>query len=110
MKRYYWSRAQWSMHEAIFDRFVELAAHHSFIPTIVFLPGTGDIPIDKRRRAWLQEYSQEHNVPFLDLSAPIHNAGKQAFIRDNPHYNPYGHQIVAKELYYFLAEQVVNDR
>ena len=39
----------------------------------------------------------------IDLSDPIHKIGNQAFIVDNPHLSPAGHQVIAQELDRFLS-------
>lgn len=104
-----YSKATWKLHEAILDRFLELAALHSFAPVIIFMPGTADTKSDKERRLWLRQYAERNRTPFMDLSDPIHKAGQdQAFIEGDPHLSPYGHKLVANELRRFLTERVLN--
>jgi len=104
LDRLLWERTsrQWDLNRAILDRFEELATQRHFQAAIMFLPGSGDTAEDKERRAWLKQYSDSHATPFLDPSDAIHRAGNDAFIPDNPHYGPAGHQILAKELDSFL--------
>jgi hypothetical protein len=109
----YWSRtkAEFRLNRAILNRFLALGEMHEFKLAIIFIPGTHDTKADKRRRAWLRQYAQEHNVPFLDLSEVIHNAAtkQELFIPGNPHWNPEGHRIAATEVGRFLAIDVIKD-
>jgi hypothetical protein len=109
----YWSRtkAQFQLNRAILDRFLALSKMHGFDVAVIFLPGTHDTKTDKHRRAWLRQYSLEHSVPFLDLSEAIHTAAakKELYLPRNPHWNPEGHRIVAIEIGYFLANDVIKD-
>jgi hypothetical protein len=85
---------------------------HHFNVAVIFLPGTHDTKADKRRQAWLRQYSKEHGIPFLDLSETIHKAAskQELFIPGNPHWNPEGHRVAAIEIDRFLANDVVKDR
>jgi hypothetical protein len=106
-KRFLWNRmsGERALNQAILDRFEDLAAQQPFEKAILFLPGTDDTPADRERRSWLRQYAGHHATPFLDLSDAIHELGKQAFIEDNPHYSPAGHQVLARELDRFLSER-----
>jgi len=95
--------AERKLNQAILDRFEELGDQQPFRKLILFLPGTGDTPADKERRAWLKAYASQHATPYLDLSDAMHQAGAQAFMQDNPHYSPLGHNVVARELDRFLS-------
>jgi hypothetical protein len=101
-----WNRTtwQWDLNQAILDRFEELGDQQHFQKVIMFLPGTADTTDDQQRRSWLRQYASRHATPFLDPSDAIHKVGKQAFIPENPHYNPVGHQVLARELDRFLRE------
>lgn len=109
----YWSRtrALFRLNRAILERFQALGKIHEFNLAIIFIPGTYDTKGDKYRRAWLWQYAQEHNVPFLDLSDAIHSAAakQELFIPGNPHWNPNGHRIAATEIERFLIRDVVNN-
>lgn len=94
---------QWDLNRAILDRFEELADKQPFRKAIIFLPGVADTKSDQERRSWLRHYASQHATPFLDLSDPIHKMGRQAFIRGDPHLNPAGHELVARELDRFLG-------
>jgi len=99
--------AYWDVHEAILDRFRELADEHDFGLGIVFLPGRADVSVDRDRRAWLADYSGRFGVPFLDLTEPVHRPPRsEVFIRGNPHWNPAGHRLVADELQSFVDENL----
>ena len=98
---------QWDLNQAILDRFEQLADQQPFQKAIIFLPGTDDTRADQERRSWLRQYASRHATPFLDLSDAIHKMGKQVFIKDNPHLNPAGHQVLARELDRFLSERVL---
>lgn len=109
----YWSRtgAEFQLNRAILDRFLSIGEMHHFNVAIIFLPGTYDTKADRRRQAWLWQYSQEHGVPFLDLSETIHKtaAKQELFIHENPHWNPEGHRVAAIEIERFLASDVIKD-
>jgi len=110
LHKIYWkvSRMEYKLMEAILLRFIELSNLHHFVPAIIFIPGTSDTVPDKERRQWLGLFAQEKAIPFLDLSAPIHEVSRnEAFIPKNYHFNPHGHEIVARELHRFLTEKVV---
>jgi hypothetical protein len=96
---------QWDLDQAILDRFEELGDQQHFRKAIVFLPGRGDNQGDQERRRWLRQYASRRATPFLDLSDPIHKMGSQVFIEGDPHLNVAGHELVARELDRFLAEQ-----
>jgi hypothetical protein len=109
----YWhyTNTEFHLNAAILDRFLQLARLHAFVPAIIFLPGRTDAPIDKKRRAWLRQYTQQSATPFLDLTEPIHQAHRhQVFIPRNWHLNPYGHQLVATALQHFISEQALPRR
>ncbi|MDT8303197.1 MAG: SGNH/GDSL hydrolase family protein [Sedimentisphaerales bacterium] len=110
----YWSRtgAEFQLNRAILDRFLTLGKIYEFNLAIIFLPGTHDTKADKRRRAWLLQYTHEYEVPFLDLSETIHKAAikQELFIPGNPHWNPEGHRVAAIEIDRFLASDVVKVR
>jgi hypothetical protein len=114
INRAYWkySEAEWELIEAILDRFVELSDVYGFLPVIIFLPGTCDCPSDKVRRTWLGQYAKRHGTPFLDLTASIHKPRREraVFIKGNPHYNPYGHRIIAENVRHFLKTRLQNSR
>jgi hypothetical protein len=95
---------QWNLNQAILDRFEQLADQQHFQKAIIFLPGRDDTRADRERRSWVGKYAGSHGTPFLDLSDPVHKMGARAFIQDNPHLNPAGHQVVARELDRFLSE------
>ena len=94
------------LNAAILDRFLELAGLHGFEPAIVFLPAKRHFRGDKKRRDWLQQYSESNGIPFLDLTHVIQGSAGKAFIPRNPHYNPYGHQIVAAALHRLLIKHL----
>jgi len=99
-----YTSATFPLNEAILDRVVELGAQHRFTPAIVFAPGPRDWSDDRRRRRWLGAYAEHRHVPFLDLTEPVQAAGAEAlYLRDDAHWNPEGHRLVARELQRFLA-------
>jgi hypothetical protein len=95
---------QWDLNKAILDRFDQLGDQNHFQRAIVFLPGTGDTPNDRERRTWLSQYAESNGIYYLDPSDAIHQTGTQAFFENNPHYNPAGHQVLAREIDRFLRE------
>jgi hypothetical protein len=107
LDRLLWDRTsrQWDLNQAILDRFEALGDQRHFQKAIVFLPGSADTPADRERRAWLKEYADRHRTPFLDPSDVIHQAGRNAFIENNPHYSPAGDQILAGALDEFLKSR-----
>lgn len=103
-----WTGTERKINEAVLDRVEDLSRKADFVPVLLFLPGTGDVPIDKQRRFWLQRYAKGKGIHFLDLSDPIHEYPlEQVFIKGNPHYNPFGHQVVAQHLKEFLDREVM---
>lgn len=72
IRHIYWNYtdALFDLNAAILDRFLELSRIHGFRPVIIFLPGNSDTCNDKKRRAWLQQYSKRYDIPFLDLTNP----------------------------------------
>ncbi len=105
----FWKKTNivYDLNSAILDRFLELARTHHFQPVIIFLPGWSDTPTDKKRRTWLQQYARMHQVPYLDVSEPIHrHKWDEVFIKNNWHFNPMGHHIVAEQLHRFLKNEI----
>jgi hypothetical protein len=103
----YWrsehTRNRYDLNEALLNRFLELGDQHNFEPVVLFLPGVGDTSEDRARRRFLQSWAGARNVPYLDLSDPIHDVGvQQTYIGGNPHWNATGHQIAARTLLHFL--------
>ena len=99
---------EYQLTEAILIRFIKISNQYHFVPVIIFIPGTSDTVTDKKRRQWLGLFAQERGIPFLDLTAPIHEVSRnEAFIPKNVHFNPHGNEIVARELHRFLTEKVV---
>jgi lysophospholipase L1-like esterase len=94
------------LNAALLERIVEVAREHGAQTGIVFLPAEQDLPVDQQRRQWLSELAEANGCPFLDLTEPILQAGRAAFIERNFHYNAAGHQIVAEHLETFLANQL----
>ena len=98
-----YTSAAFPLNEAIFDRVLELGAQRRFTPAIVFAPGPRDWSDDRRRRRWLGAYAARRHLPFLDLTEPVQAAGAEAlYLRNDPHWNPEGHRLVARELQRFL--------
>lgn len=112
----YWkiSQSERKLNKAILDRFLALADQNSFTPVIVFLPYNFETQ-EKRLRAdedrmWLGNYAEQNAVPFFDLTDSLRDVGwRSILIENNPHFNPAGHEIIAKELNTFLEEQVINN-
>ena len=98
-----YTSAAFPLNEAILDRVIELGAQHRFTPALVFAPGPRDWSDDRRRRRWLRAYAERRHVPFLDLTEPVQAAGAEAlYLRNDAHWNPEGHRLVARELEGFL--------
>lgn len=87
-----------ALNQAILERIVAVSRAGGAGVSIIFLPGKIDSPMDKERRQWLRGFAEDHGTHFADLTDPIHQAGKAAFITRNWHYNPYGHEIVARHV------------
>ena len=94
---------RFDLNGALLDRFIALSEKYGFDPVILFLPGKTDTPIHKRERAFLNSWTAERSVPYLDLTPIIHGAGvSNTYIRDNWHWNPQGHRIAAEAVLGFL--------
>ncbi len=109
VRKFYWNsaEAERQINAALFDRFLELSATHHFSPAIVFVPGVSETRNDSSRRKWLRQYASGKRTPFLDLTEAIRQGGPGLFIPDNPHWNPKGHQVAAREVRRFLAAEVL---
>jgi hypothetical protein len=91
------------LNEALLDRYLENAGVLGFAPVVVFFPGRGDTTEDVERRTFLARWAEALDVPFSDLTLPIHGAGvEHTYIQDNWHWNPAGHRIAAVELHNLL--------
>jgi hypothetical protein len=97
------NRNRYDLNEALLDRFLEQSGELGFDPVVVFFPGRGDTAEDVERRTFLARWAAAHDVPFSDLTQPIHGAGvDQTYIHDNWHWNPAGHRIAALEVHKLL--------
>lgn len=105
-----WDSGMWDVHRAILDRFRALAAERGFRLGVLFLPGRADTEADVERREWLAGYSEQHEVPFLDLTGPVLERPRDEMFLSggNPHWNPAGHARVAAMLKPFV-ERLVRD-
>ncbi|MCP4255450.1 MAG: hypothetical protein GY775_19015 [Candidatus Scalindua sp.] len=113
VRRVIWERtnSEYDLNEAILNRFAKLSKHNNFVPVIIFLPAKGDGHIDKQRRNWLLEYSIRNKISYLDLTEQILVAGSEKyFIKQNDHYNPKGHRVVAYALSNFLSKVVIKNQ
>jgi hypothetical protein len=98
-----WARSQnrnrYDLNGALLDRYLGDAATIGFEPVVTFLPGRGDTEEDQERRSFLRKWTQQNNVPYLDLTAAIHGAGvDRVYIQGNHHWNATGHRIAAEQL------------
>ena len=94
---------RFDINAALLERFMELSENHEFEPVILFLPGKTDTPIHKRERAFLNTWTSERSVPYLDLTPVIHGAGvSNTYIAGNWHWNPEGHRIAAEAVLDFV--------
>ena len=99
-------RNRFDLNEALLNRFLEMAEQHEFEPVVLFLPGKGWTKDDQARVNFLQDWATRKEVPFLDLTERIFDAGiDETYIEGNWHWNPRGHEIAAEELHRFLKEQ-----
>lgn len=95
------------LNAAILEETLARAREDHVIPAIVFLPGRVDLPEDEARRRWLGQFARDHETPFIDVTAPIHAGGADAFLGENWHLSPLGHKIVADELERFISAEVL---
>lgn len=95
------------LNRALLMRFLVLGRERSFAPVVLFLPGRGDTALDRKRRGFLRGFALERDVPYLDLTDPIHTAGVQrTYIENNWHWNATGHEVAAAALAGLLRERV----
>lgn len=108
IRRYWADRVnRYDLNEALLDRFRELADEQGFRPVVIFIPGRDDNNTDKTRRAFLADWAERHQVPFQDLTDPIHGAGvDQVYITGNWHWNAAGHRLAAEEILPMLTREV----
>ena len=92
-------RDRFDINTALLERFYRLSREHEFDPVVVFIPGKGDNRFDRQRRTFLADWAKGYNIPYLDLTRPIHDAGvENTYITGNWHWNPTGHRIAAENL------------
>lgn len=96
------NRNRYELNEALLNRYLEIAGTIGFKATVVFFPGMGNNAEDRERRGFLEGWAARQKVPYLDITAAIHGAGLEVYIRDNSHWNRRGHQIAAEQLHGFL--------
>jgi len=109
--RVFWNvmGTEWSINKAIFDQFFSLAQAEPFSLRLIFFPGWSDHPNDQKRREWLRNYAQGKGIPFFDFTQVIHQEPRErVFIPRNPHYNSFGHKLVAQKLVQFLEQEVLH--
>ena len=99
-----WTSAEWDLNEAILRQFIQKANQHDFRLGFVFLPGPMNLENDQRRRAWLKDFVNRNHHMLLDLTPAIHEAGDQAFIPHDVHFNALGNQIIAEQLELFTKK------
>jgi hypothetical protein len=106
----YWrlKRDRLDVHAALLDRLHGGVRDRGGALVVAFIPGRLDTADDRRRRTWLRDWCAAAQVPFVDLTDPIHRAGPAAFIRGNAHWNPQGHRIAGEALHAFLRETVLS--
>lgn len=93
-------RNEYALNAALLDRYRDLTAGLEAHPVVLFLPGRGDTPEDQQRRHFLGGWAARNDVPFIDLTAPIHGAGvARVYIPGNFHWNPDGHRTAAHVIY-----------
>lgn len=99
------NRNRYDLNEALLNRYLEIAQSVGFMPTVVFFPGQGNNAEDRERRAFLEGWTSQHKVPYLDITDAIHSAGiERVYITDNWHWNRLGHEIAAEQLHGFLTQ------
>jgi hypothetical protein len=102
VRRAYWTLTDGDLrlNRAILERFVTLSKQHEFTPLLVLIPGFWeDYPVDVERRKLIEEVAERHRVAFLDASKVLEQVGKKnAYIPGDIHLNPFGHQVLAREL------------
>jgi hypothetical protein len=92
-------RNRYDLNEALLDRYLKDSGTIGFRPVVAFFPGRGDTDEDQERRGFLKQWTTRHDVPYLDLTAAIHDAGvDNVYLVDNWHWNPSGHRLAAQQL------------
>lgn len=98
------NRDRYDLNEALLNRYLKDSEGMGSKPVVAFFPGTDDNKEDQERRAFLRNWTTRNNVPYVDLTEPIHSAGVQkVYITDNWHWNPSGHRIAAEQLRNVIA-------
>jgi hypothetical protein len=93
-------RNEYALNAALLDRYYDLTTELGATPFVVFLPGRGDTPEDQQRRRFLARWASHREVPYLDLTGPIHGAGvPRLYIPGNFHWNADGHRTAAHHIY-----------
>lgn len=103
----YWryTSATFPLNAAILDRFVALGEREGFVPAVVFLPGVREGADDRRRRAFVGQWTEARGTAFTDLTEPIAAAGgPKLYIPNDSHWNAEGHRVVARLLRPFILD------
>jgi hypothetical protein len=95
------------LNAAILDRFAALAHDWGFALVVAYLPSPAEAWDDRMRRDFVAGWANGRGVAFLDLGDAIaRDGGRDLYIAGDPHWNPAGHAVVARELQRFLETQV----
>ncbi len=115
VEQLYWNkiadRNRYDLSRALLDHFVDLAQALGSRPVVVFLPGQSDNQEDQARRHFLRAWGAARDVPYLDLTEAMRNAGVETvFIEGNWHWNAAGHRVAGEALHDFLRDEVRLER
>jgi len=102
----YWryTDATFPLNAAILERFTTLGKRVGFVPALAFLPAVTERFDDRRRRAFVRRWADDHATAFIDVSEALTAArGPQMYIPNDVHWNSQGHRVVADALEPFLA-------
>jgi hypothetical protein len=100
-------RNRYELNRVLLERFYEIAEQLGSQPVVLFLPGRGDTKEDRARREFLQDWASSRQVPYRDLTDPLHSVGvNNTYIAGDYHWNANGHRIAAEKLRDLIIREV----
>jgi hypothetical protein len=107
-----YNRNRYDLHTALLDRYLKDATTMDFRPVVTFFPvrGGGEEENQDRRR-FLQDWTSQKKVPYIDLTDVFHEIDdNKTFLPGDIHWNAAGHRLAAEQLLVFLRQSLNDPR